>query len=78
MPRQVRLEPDPGAMATSAGRRDLQRASVSLATSLETSPALWWVDRATGDIEIGGVCLDRVRAALARGNYPFHLSAVEA
>ena len=33
MPRPVRLEPDPGAMATSAGRRDLQRASVALATS---------------------------------------------
>ena len=64
-------------MATSAGRRDLQRASVALATSLETSPALWWVDQATGDIEIGGVCRDRVLAALAAGDYPFRLAGVE-
>ena len=77
MPRPLRLEPDPGAMSTSAGRRDLQRASVALAARLETSPALWRVDRATGNLEIGGVCLERVQTALDKGDYPFRLTDPE-
>lgn len=72
-----RLKPDLGAMSSSAGRRDLQRGMVSLATFLETSPALWSVDRATGEIEISGACHDRVQAALEDGNYPFRLSGCE-
>ena len=62
-PERITVLQNRGTMTTAGERRQAERALVALAARIETSPALWSVDRATGALGLPHEP-DEVEAAL--------------
>ena len=62
-PERITVLSNLGTMSTAGERRQAERALVSLGAQIETSPALWSVDRATGALGLPHEP-DEVEAAL--------------